>query len=185
MPARKTQILKYVSNMLFPLFPCTSWGAYWLGIFSIALIFILFQPAEKSYLASMTVHMVIDRGPRQAQNSTSEALKHWCSLTPIEKISSQWTHHSRLRYPNFDEFVQKCSKFTWPYTRKTENLQNSTIFQLKQEKICQIKALPPFKWKPIDFWLVYSGDNHITKIAWYTLNFLKSPLGCTWPYRVL
>jgi hypothetical protein len=39
------------------------------------------------------------------------------------------------------------------------------IFQLKQEKICQIKALPPFKWKPIDCWLVYIGDNHITKIA--------------------
>jgi len=36
---------------------------------------------------------------------------------------------------------------------------------LKQEKICQIKALPPFKWKPIDCWLVYIGDNHITKIA--------------------
>jgi hypothetical protein len=39
------------------------------------------------------------------------------------------------------------------------------IFQLKQEKICQIKALPPFKWKSTDFWLVYIGDNHITKIA--------------------
>jgi hypothetical protein len=25
-----------------------------------------------------------------------------------------------------------------------------------------MKALPPFKWKPIDFWLVYTGDNHIT-----------------------
>jgi hypothetical protein len=42
---------------------------------------------------------------------------------------------------------------------------NLPIFQWKQEKICQIKALPPFKWKPIDFWLVYIGDNHITKIA--------------------
>jgi hypothetical protein len=39
-------------------------------------IFILFQPAEKELLACMTIHMVIDRGPRQAQNSTSEALKH-------------------------------------------------------------------------------------------------------------
>ncbi len=38
-------------------------------------------------------------------------------------------------------------------------------FQLKQEKICQIEALPPFKWKPIDFWLVYIGDNYIIKIG--------------------
>jgi hypothetical protein len=140
-----------VSNMLFPLFPCTSWGAYWLGIFSIALIFILFQPAEKSYLASMTVHMVIDRNPRQAQNSTSEALKHWCSLTPIEKISSQWTHHSRFRYRNFDEFVQKCSKFTWPYTRKTENLQNSTIFSWNKKKSVKLKHCLLFSGNPLTF----------------------------------
>jgi len=110
MSARKTQILKYVSNMLFPLFPCTSCGVS----SHIALIFILFEPAEKSYLASMTVDMVIGRGPRHAQNSTSEALKHWCSLTPIEKISSPWTHYSRFWYRKFGKFVQKFSKYSWP-----------------------------------------------------------------------
>jgi len=96
MPARKTQTLKYVSNMVFPRFPCTNCGGILIGYLLNSRIFILFQPAEKSYFASMTVDTVIDSGPRQAQNSTSEALKHWCSLTPIEKISSQWTHHSRF-----------------------------------------------------------------------------------------
>jgi hypothetical protein len=76
MPERKTQTLKYVSNMVFPLFPCTNCGGILIGYLLNSLIFILFQPAEKSYLASTTVDMVIDRGPRQAQNSTSEALKH-------------------------------------------------------------------------------------------------------------
>jgi hypothetical protein len=76
MPARKTQTLKYVSNMVFPLFPCTNWWGILIGYLLNSPIFILFQPAEKSYLASMTVDMVIDRDPRQAQNSTSEALKH-------------------------------------------------------------------------------------------------------------
>ncbi len=48
---------------------------------------------------------------------------------------------------------------------KQKNYNKIPNFQLKQEKICEIKALPPFKWKPIDCWLVYIGDNHITKIA--------------------
>jgi hypothetical protein len=43
-----------------------------LGTFSIALIFILFPPAEKSYLASMTeakqlASMVTERGPIKAR----------------------------------------------------------------------------------------------------------------------
>ncbi len=76
LPARKIQTLKYVSNMVFPLFPCTNSGGILIGYFLNSPIYILFQPAEKSYLASITVDMVIDRGPRQAQNSTSEALKH-------------------------------------------------------------------------------------------------------------
>jgi hypothetical protein len=75
LPARKTQTLNYVSNMLFPLFPCTNCGGILIGYLVNSPIFILFQPAEKSYLASMTGDMVIDRGPRQTQNSTSEALK--------------------------------------------------------------------------------------------------------------
>jgi hypothetical protein len=36
----------------------------------------MFQPAEKSYLASMTVDMVFESSPWQGQNSTNEALKH-------------------------------------------------------------------------------------------------------------
>jgi len=76
LPARKTQTLKYVSNMVFPPFPCTNCGGILTGYLLNSRIFILFEPAEKSYLASMTVDMVIDRGPRQAQNSTSEVLKH-------------------------------------------------------------------------------------------------------------
>jgi len=49
--------------------------------------------------------------------------------------------------------------------KKQKICKKLPIFQLKQEKICQIKALSPFKWKSINFWLVYIGDNHITKIA--------------------
>jgi hypothetical protein len=60
-PARKTQIVIYVSNMLFPLFPCTNCGGILIGYLVNSPIFILFQPAEKSYLASMTVDMVRDR----------------------------------------------------------------------------------------------------------------------------
>ncbi len=52
MPIGKTQTLKYVSNMLF-LVQIVG-HTNWLGTFSIALIFILFQLVEKSYLASMT-----------------------------------------------------------------------------------------------------------------------------------
>jgi len=76
MPARKTQTLTYVRNMVFPLFPCTNCGGILIGYLLNSPISILFQPAEKSYLASMTVDTVMDRGPRQAQNTTSEALKH-------------------------------------------------------------------------------------------------------------
>jgi hypothetical protein len=53
---------------------------------------------------------------------------------------------------------------SWTYTRKTEIAKKLPISWLQKEKICQIKALPPFKWKPIDFWLVYIGDNYIIKI---------------------
>jgi hypothetical protein len=48
----------------------TDWGT-----FSIALIFILFQPAEKSHLASMT-WLLKEAQLRQGQNSPIEALKH-------------------------------------------------------------------------------------------------------------
>jgi len=71
----------------------------------------------------MTVQMVIDRGPRQAQNSTSEALKHWCSLTPIEKISSQWTHHSGLDIENLANL--------------SKTLPNLVDLTLEKQKICK------------------------------------------------
>jgi hypothetical protein len=52
MPVRKIQTLKYVSNMLFLVLIVGHTN--WLGTFSIALVFILFQLAEKSYLAAVT-----------------------------------------------------------------------------------------------------------------------------------
>jgi hypothetical protein len=52
MPAGKTQTLKYVSNMLF-LVQIVG-HTNWLGTLSIALVFILFQLAKNSYLASIT-----------------------------------------------------------------------------------------------------------------------------------
>ncbi len=77
---------------------------------------------------------------------------------------------NELIIPGFD--IEILAKFS----KNLENLVDLTlekqkickklpIFQLKQEKICQIKLLPPFKRKPMDFWLVYIGDNHITKIT--------------------
>jgi len=73
-PMRKTQTPKYVSNMVFHLFPCTNRGGILSGYLLNSPIFILFQPAEKSYLASLTIDTVIDKGPRQAQNSIGEVL---------------------------------------------------------------------------------------------------------------
>jgi hypothetical protein len=64
MPARKTQTLNYVSNMVFLLFPCTNCGGILIGYLVSSPIFILFQPAEKSYLASRTVDMVSDGKPK-------------------------------------------------------------------------------------------------------------------------
>jgi hypothetical protein len=52
MHAGKTQTLKYVSHMLF-LVQIVG-HTNWLGTFLIALVFILFQLIEKSYLGSMT-----------------------------------------------------------------------------------------------------------------------------------
>jgi len=67
MPTRKTQTPKYVSNMVFHLFPCTNRGGILIGYLLNSPIFILFQPAEKSYLASMTVDMVIDKEGAQGK----------------------------------------------------------------------------------------------------------------------
>jgi len=75
MPARKTLTLTYVSNMLYLYFLVQIVGHTDWGTFSIALIFILFQPAEKSYLASMA-WLQKEAQLNQGQNSHIEALKH-------------------------------------------------------------------------------------------------------------
>jgi hypothetical protein len=77
---------------------------------------------------------------------------------------------NRLIIPGFDikslaNLSKNLANLVDLTPEKQKICKNLPIFQLKQEKICQIKALLPFKWKPIDFWLVYIGDNHITKIA--------------------
>jgi len=63
--------------------------------------------------------------------------------------------------------------------KKQKICKKLPIFQWKQEKICQIKALPPFKWKPIDFWLVYVGIIISLRLHNTHTEFsLESPLGC-------
>jgi hypothetical protein len=74
MPARKTQTLIYVSNMLFPLFPSTNCGGILIG-------YLLnspdLHPVSTSRKELFGLHdMVSERGPRQGQNSPIEALKH-------------------------------------------------------------------------------------------------------------
>ncbi len=155
MPAGKTQTQKYVSNMLFSLFPCIKlWGACWLN-------YLLNSPGLHSVSSRRKELPVWPpwhdywKGPKARPKWYYWGFQALVFTNPIEKSSSPSTPHSRfliLRkfwYPKSGEFLQNISIFSWTYTRKTEISKISKTSQFfKLKKICQIKALPPFKPKP-------------------------------------
>jgi hypothetical protein len=97
MPARKTQTLKYLSNMLFPpLFPCTNCGGILIG-------YLLnspdLHPISTSRKELVGLHdMVFERGPRQGHNNTiNRGFKNALVFTNPKTFCSKWT-------PSFRDF---------------------------------------------------------------------------------
>jgi hypothetical protein len=121
--------------------------------FSIAPVFILFQVGEKSYLFGLH-DMIIEQGPRQGQNSTLEAFKHWCSLTPLKKKlfsidpSFQVFNLKKIDIQNLANFSKKLA-FLVELTLQKKKFPKIPNFLIKKKSVklkhcLLLSGNPPF-----------------------------------------